>query len=151
MESELFEVGRIVDADRELRGTLTDRTLPASAKAELVDTVFDGKVTAPTVALVRQAAAARTASFEKVLATFADEVAARRTACSPRSARPIRSADAELGRIAAALAKRYDREFHLNTVIDPDLVGGIRVSVGGDVIDGSISSRLEDARRLLAG
>ena len=151
MESELFEAGRIIDADRELRRTLTDRTLPATAKAALVDSIFDGKVTPPTLALVRQAAAARTASFDKVLATFADEVAARRSRllAEVRSTYPL--TDGELGRISAALAKRYGREFHLNTVIDPDVVGGVRVSIGGDVIDGSISSRLEDARRLLAG
>ncbi|MDR7086431.1 F-type H+-transporting ATPase subunit delta [Aeromicrobium panaciterrae] len=151
MESELFDVGNIVVADSDLRAALTDRTTAASAKAELVNSIFEGKVTAPTVALVRQAAAARTASFEKVLATFADEVADRRNRllAEVRSTYPL--TDAELDRIAAALAKRYDREFHLNTVIDPDLVGGIRVSVGGDVIDGSVSSRLEDARRLIAG
>lgn len=151
MESELFDVGNIVVADSGLRAALTDRTTAASAKAELIDTIFGGKVTAPTVALVRQASAARAASFEKVLATFADEVADRRNRLlgEVRSTYPL--ADAELDRIAAALAKRYGREFHLNTVIDPDLVGGIRVSVGGDVIDGSVSSRLEDARRLIAG
>ncbi len=151
MESELFEVGRIIDADRELRRTLTDRTLPASAKATLVDTIFEGKVTPPTAALVRQAAAARTASFDKTLSTFADEVAARRSRLLAEVRSTYELSDDELGRISAALANRYGREFHLNTVVDPDVVGGVRVSIGGDVIDGSISSRLEDARRLLAG
>jgi len=151
MESELFEVGRIIDADRELRRTLTDRATSAAAKATLIDTIFDGKVTPPTVALVRQAAAARTASFDRVLSTFADEVAARRSRLLAEVRSTYELSEDELSRIAAALSKRYDRDFHLNTVIDPDVVGGIRVSVGGDVIDGSISSRLEDARRLLAG
>lgn len=151
MESELFDVGRIIDADRELRRALTDRTTPAAAKATLVDAIFDGKATPPTVALVRQAAAARSASFDKVLRTFADEVAARRSRLLAEVRSTYDLSDEELGRIAAALAKRYGHEFHLNTVIDPDLVGGVRVSIGGDVIDGSISSRLEDARRLLAG
>lgn len=151
MESELFEVTNIVTNDRDLRAALTDRTTRASAKAELIDTIFGGKVTAPTAALVRQAAAARAASFEKVLNTFADEVAARRNRllAEVRSTYPL--SDTELERVAAALKARYGHEFHLNTVIDPDLIGGIRVSVGGDVIDGSTSSRLEEARRLLAG
>jgi len=151
MESELFEAGRIIDADRELRRTLTDRSLPAAAKATLVDSIFEGRVSPRTVALVRQAAAARTASFDRVLATFGDEVAARRSRLLAEVRSTYELSDDELGRISAALAKRYGREFHLNTVIDPDVVGGIRVSIGGDVIDGSISSRLEDARRLLAG
>jgi F-type H+-transporting ATPase subunit delta len=36
-------------------------------------------------------------------------------------------------------------------IIDPTIVGGLRVSIGDDVIDGTVSGRLEDARRQLAG
>ncbi len=151
METELFEAGRIIDADRELRQTLSDRLIAPAIKASLVDTIFTDKVSTPTVALLRQATAARTGSFDKVLGIFADEVAARRS----RLLAEVRSAyvlsDDELRRIAAALSKRYGRDLHLNTIIDPDVVGGVKVSVGGDVIDGSVSSRLEDARRLIAG
>ena len=40
---------------------------------------------------------------------------------------------------------------HLNVVVDPDVIGGIRVEIGDDVIDGTVASRLDDARRKLAG
>ena len=36
-------------------------------------------------------------------------------------------------------------------VVDPDVIGGIRVEIGDDVIDGTIASRLDDARRKLVG
>ena len=35
--------------------------------------------------------------------------------------------------------------------IDPDVLGGLIVQVGDEVIDGSIAHRLEAARRRLAG
>lgn len=151
METELFEAGRIIDADRDLRQTLSDRLIVPAAKASLVDEIFAGKVSAPTVALIRQATAARTGSFDKVLGIFADEVAARRSRLLAEVRSTYALSDAELQRIAAALGKRYGCDLHLNTIIDPDVVGGIKVSVGGDVIDGTVSSRLEDARRLIAG
>ena len=40
---------------------------------------------------------------------------------------------------------------HLHVVEDPDLIGGLRVEIGDDVIDGTVASQLDDARRRLAG
>ncbi|HUS22662.1 MAG TPA: F0F1 ATP synthase subunit delta [Aeromicrobium sp.] len=151
VETELFEAQRLIDGERELRATLSDRTLPADHKATLVDTIFGDKVAAGTLALLRQAAACRTGSFDAVLARFADQVAGRRS----RTLAEVRSAtalsDAEVERLAAALSAKYGRTVHLNTIVDPAIIGGLKVSIGDDVIDGTIVGRLEDARRQLAG
>ena len=96
-------------------------------------------------------AATRTGSFDAVLARFADEVAARRQ----RVLAEVRSAyelgKAESKRLAEALSATYGQEVHLNVIVDPAIVGGLRVSIGDDVIDGTVAGRLEDARRQLAG
>jgi F-type H+-transporting ATPase subunit delta len=39
----------------------------------------------------------------------------------------------------------------LNTIVDPGVVGGLRVQIADDVIDASVSSRLADLRQRLAG
>jgi F-type H+-transporting ATPase subunit delta len=151
VETELFEAQRIIDAERELRATLSDRTIPADRKATLVDTIFGDKVEAATLALLRQAAAGRTGSFDAVLSRFADQVAARRS----RTLAEVRSATAlsgaEMERLASALSAKYGKEVHLNTIVDPAVVGGLKISIGDDVIDGTIAGRIEDARRQLAG
>jgi F-type H+-transporting ATPase subunit delta len=36
-------------------------------------------------------------------------------------------------------------------VLDRELVGGMRIEIGDDVIDGSVANRLDDARRRLVG
>jgi F-type H+-transporting ATPase subunit delta len=151
VETELFEVGRFVRSDADLRQTVSDRGLPAAAKGELLGTLLGQKVSSTTLALATQAAAARTGSFEKVLAAFGVTAAARRR----RLLAEVRVA-AELGedektRLASALGKKYGRDVHLNIVVDPSIVGGIAVSVGDDIVDGSMSTRLEVARRRLAG
>ena len=66
-----------------------------------------------------------------------------------RVARPL--PDAEVDRLAAALTAQYGRPVHLNLLVDPSVLGGIRVEIGDDVIDGTVSSRLDDARRRLVG
>ncbi len=40
---------------------------------------------------------------------------------------------------------------HLNEIVDSGVLGGMRVEIGDDVIDGTVSSRLDDARRKLVG
>jgi F-type H+-transporting ATPase subunit delta len=58
---------------------------------------------------------------------------------------------AQRDRLGAALADTYGRPVRLNIDLDPSVVGGIHVSVGGDVVDGSIAGRQAEARRRLAG
>ncbi|MEH3033436.1 MAG: F0F1 ATP synthase subunit delta [Aeromicrobium erythreum] len=151
LETELFEVGRTVASDPELRGVVADRSYPAQAKAELLGRLLEGKVSPETLALAQQAVVARTGSFEKVLTAFG-EVAARRRG---RAVALVRVAyelsDDERSRLAGALARKYGRDVHLNVVVDPAVVGGISVSLDGEVVDGTMSSRLEAARRRLAG
>ncbi len=59
--------------------------------------------------------------------------------------------DDERSRLADALGSQYDTAIHLLVVQDPKIVGGIRVEIGDDVIDGTVASKLEDAQRKLAG
>lgn len=151
LETELFELGHVVASDDELRSIVNDRTVPADRKATLLASIFEGKVGDSTLVLGQQAAAGRTGSFEKVLGSFGDLIASRRdrVLAHVRVAYEI-DAD-EKQRLAAALSAKYGRDVHLNIVVDPSVVGGIAVSVGSDVVDGTMSTRLEAARRQLAG
>jgi F-type H+-transporting ATPase subunit delta len=151
VETDLFEVGRFVRSDAELRQVVSDRGLPAAAKGELLSTLLTGKVTATALALATQAAAARTGSFERVLAAFGVTAAARRSRLLAEVRVAAELGEAEKTRLAAALGKKYGRDVHLNIVIDPSIVGGIAVSIGDEIVDGSMSTRLEVARRRLAG
>lgn len=151
VETELFEVGRFVRSDAELRQVVSDRGLPSAAKAELLGTLLAGKVSGTTLALASQAAAARTGSFERALTAFGVTAAERRSRLLAEVRVAAELGDDEKTRLAAALGKKYGREVHLNVVVDPSIVGGIAVSVGDEVVDGSMSTRLEVARRRLAG
>lgn len=151
LETELFEIGRVVASDDDLRGTVSDRAVPAGPKSTLLGNLVEGKVSDAALALAQQAVVARTGSFEKVLTQFGETAAARRDrlVATVRTAREL-DAD-QRRRLAAALGRRYGHDVHLNTIVDPDVLGGLQVSVGAEVVDGSMSSRLETARRRIAG
>ena len=58
--------------------------------------------------------------------------------------------EAQAERLRASLAAKYG-DLKLNQVVDPAILGGLRVQIGDDVIDGSVASRLTELRLQLAG
>ena len=64
------------------------------------------------------------------------------------SAFPIDAA--QLPQVVSALEKRFGRKLNANVVVDPELIGGIRVVVGDEVLDTSVRARLEKMRLVLA-
>jgi F-type H+-transporting ATPase subunit delta len=66
-----------------------------------------------------------------------------------RTATPLTSA--QLTRLESTLSARYGRKLSINQVIDGTLIGGVRISIGDDVIDGSVATRLSDLRLQLVG
>ena len=57
--------------------------------------------------------------------------------------------DAQQERLASVLARIQGRDVKINVTVDPSVIGGITVRVGDEVIDGSIATRIEQARRRL--
>ncbi len=55
----------------------------------------------------------------------------------------------QLDDVVAALERRFGRKLNASVVIDPTLIGGIRVVVGDEVLDTSIKARLEQMRAAL--
>ena len=60
------------------------------------------------------------------------------------SAFPIEPA--QLPEVVAVLEKRFKRKLNAHVVIEPELIGGIRVVVGDEVLDTSVRARLEQMR-----
>ncbi|OUZ11260.1 F0F1 ATP synthase subunit delta [Aeromicrobium sp. PE09-221] len=150
-ETDLFEAGQVVLGDVELRRAVSDKSAPVAARKQLLADVLGGKVVPTALAVLQQATVARTGSFEKVLEGFNVLVAQRRG----RLAATVRVAydleDAERERLASVLERKYGTAVQLNVIVDPAVVGGIAVTVGDEVVDATMSTRLESARRALAG
>jgi len=148
---ELFSVGQLVEDNPALRDALSDPARDLDDKLRLVDDLLGDKALPATVSLVEHAlrgsyrtVSAALAEYQKVAAAVNGERVAK-----VRVARELD--DDELRRLGDALSRSYGRAVHLNVVVEPELIGGVRVEIGDDVIDGSVAARLDDARRRLAG
>ncbi len=151
LADELFSFGQLVGRTPELRDALSDPTRSVADKSALVDSLLAGKALPATLTLAKQALAGSYRTVSVALAEYRAVAAAVREegVATVRVAQPL--TDAQLERLGAALASSYGRPVHLNLVLDPAVLGGIKVEIGDDVIDGTVVSRLDDARRALAG
>lgn len=57
---------------------------------------------------------------------------------------------AALTDVVALLEKRFARKLNASVVVQPELIGGIRVVVGDEVLDTSVKARLEQMKVALA-
>jgi F-type H+-transporting ATPase subunit delta len=57
---------------------------------------------------------------------------------------------AALAEVAATLEKRFARKLNVSVELQPELIGGIRVVVGDEVLDTSVKARLEQMKVALS-
>lgn len=151
LEDELFRFGRIVGGDPGLRYALSNLFVPAEGRRSLVVDLLEGKVTGPGLRLISQAAAhPRGRGMDANLESYANLAAALRQRLVAEVHVAVPLSAGQRSRLAAALAAGYGHDVHLNVVVDPQLVGGMTVRIGDELINGSVASRLAELRRDLA-
>ncbi|HUW77837.1 MAG TPA: F0F1 ATP synthase subunit delta [Candidatus Nanopelagicaceae bacterium] len=152
LEEELFRFGRILVENPALRRALVDQSIDRTDRVALLSSLVDAKVSASSARLIKVLVGApRGRSIEQGLADFADIAAARRNrlVALVRSAIPL-SAE-QRSRLSAALTAQIGQPIRLNIEVDPSTIGGVVVRLGDEEVDGTIVSRLSNARRALAG
>ena len=152
IEGELFAVGRAIASDPDLELALGSKLGDPVAKAAVITRLLGKKARPATVAilthLVQSPRGRRIGGLiSGAAATVAD--AAGRLLATVTTAAPLTAAQQK--RLSATLAAQYGRETRVDVIVDPAVLGGMRVQVGDEVVDGTIASRLADLRLQLAG
>jgi F-type H+-transporting ATPase subunit delta len=149
VEDNLFRFSRIAEADAGLREVLSDPEKPLDGKRALVSRLVRGKVDESTAALLGQAVAARHRSLPAVLAMYQKVAASRRDSLVATVWVASALSTSHKDRLAQALTTQYERQVHLNVIVEPSVLGGVRVAVNDEVIDGTVETRLKQAHRRL--
>jgi F-type H+-transporting ATPase subunit delta len=152
VEDELYGFAKALERETKLREALTDPALPAENKKALVRDLLGERANPHTVNaigfLIDQGRARDIGRIAEDLAAVAAERRAHQVA-EVRSAVPLD--EEQRARLAAALSKATGREVEVKVVVDPNVIGGLVAKVGDEVFDGSIRTRLSDARGRLTG
>ncbi len=152
VEDELVRFGRIVAGDSALSLLLSDPTAPAKGKTEVLERLLSRKTSPVTLHLLRNVLTGRhVGTAEVTIEKLSEAASARRGRSVAHVTTAVALTDAQQQRLSTVLGRIYGRTIGLQVTVDPDLLGGLVIRVGDEVIDGSIADRLEDARRRLAG
>jgi F-type H+-transporting ATPase subunit delta len=147
-EDQLFRFARLVESNPELRNLLGDRAVELGRRQELVEGLLKDRATDSAIVLAKRAVVARERTFGNTIEGYITLAAAQknRAVATVRVATPL--SPEQRHRLRAALRKKIGREVAIQEVIDPDILGGVRVELGDEVFEGTVSDRLESARRL---
>jgi F-type H+-transporting ATPase subunit delta len=153
VEDQLFRFSRILDAQPRLALLLGNYETAPDARIRLLRKVLDSagagvrpitvELLAKTVELLRgQSAEAAVQGLAEVAVARRGEVVARVSAATELS-------DAQQTRLTEVLSRIYGHPVTSQIQIDPELLGGLAITVGDEIIDGTLSSRLAAAQSQL--
>lgn len=151
-EEEIFRFGRAIDASAELQMALGDPAQSAQTKAAIVRDLLSDRATAATRGVLESTVGRLHGQRLDAAIDTLCELAARqreRVVAEVRVAAPL--TEEQSRRLAAALSSLKGRTVRLNVAVDPAMLGGVMVTIGDEVIDGTVASRLEQARRAVLG
>lgn len=153
LETEIFGVAEFLSDHRDLRVALADtRSAVPSKRVRLAKRVFGEQLSSPTMTLLTRVVATvehgRIHTALMRIGRRASNALATTMVIIEAATRP---SSQQLSRLREVLRRRYQTELTMNVRINPELIGGIRVSVKADVIEGSVATALDNTRRALAG
>jgi len=150
VEDDLFRFGRILAAQGELAGDLSERT-PVEGRTALIDSLLAGKANPSALRLIRRvveqpqgrSALANIEHLSVIAAARRERLTALVTTATPLT-------EAQLDRLAEILSRGYGRPVRLNVELDPSLIGGLSIRIGDEIIDGTVLGRLGEAAQRFA-
>ncbi|MGZ8570759.1 MAG: ATP synthase F1 subunit delta [Actinomycetota bacterium] len=150
VEDEVYAFAKAVEQNPQLREALTDQALPIENRIALVRDVIGQHAHPATVSLIAFIVESGRARDLGTIAEHAVAIAAERrehVVAEVRAAVPL--SDNQRERLERALSRATGRTVEVKVVVDPTGVGGVVARVGDLVFDGSVASRLEDAKHAL--
>jgi F-type H+-transporting ATPase subunit delta len=137
-------------ADPKVAAVLSNPTIATDRREALVATtpkIFDDEGTNLARLLIEAGRIEEAEEIDEEFQRLADDAAGRVRATETTA---IELEGEERERIARELSKRLDKEVRLSVVVDPRIIGGMKLQYGDRIVDASVATKLEQLRRRLA-
>lgn len=150
LESTLLELRRAVLSSHELQRALTDQQAGAEATQRLGAALTPQAGPEARLLIDRAVTTPRGLRPEALLERFAEQIAQRQQRWIAQVTVAKDLDETYRQRLSAGLNRYFGRDLKLDVVVDPTVVGGIRVQVGDEVVDSTLSTKVGELRRTMA-
>jgi F-type H+-transporting ATPase subunit delta len=150
LEGELFFVGTLVEQQPAVRSALTNPGLPVENKRALVADLLQGRVSPRATALADLVVELYEGhELDTTAKQWAEDAAARRDRVVAEVRSAVELDPQHRDRLAEVLTRVLGKPVVLQVTVDEAILGSVVVRVGDELFDGSVRSRLEQAREAL--
>jgi F-type H+-transporting ATPase subunit delta len=147
---ELHAVKEIFDGDEAVRRFFRSPVVDRKDKAAIVERSMGNlhEITLNTMLLLVRKRRERI--FDDIVVQY-DLLEERSRGASPLRIESARALDpSELRSLVDQLARRFNTTFDVTETVNPQLIGGVRITLGDRQIDGTVAGRLDDLARMLS-
>jgi F-type H+-transporting ATPase subunit delta len=137
-------------SDPEVAAVLTNPTIPNDMRMALISEaphLLDPEATNLAKLLIESNRVHDVAAIEEEFQRLADEAAGRVRATVTTAVELTRQ---DRDAVEDELSKRLGKEIRMHVVVDPRILGGLKLQYGDRLVDASVFTRLQQLRRRLA-
>ena len=131
---------------------LTSPNIPKSERQAVVDAAFGGKVDANILNFIKVLCDHnKISTLDDCIKDFnaLRKASPNRVTAKVYTAVPITESQEQA--LKEKLQKKFGYTVKIKTVIDKNMIGGVRVEIDGKIIDGSVKRQLHDIKEVISG
>ncbi|HMO00791.1 MAG TPA: ATP synthase F1 subunit delta [Miltoncostaeaceae bacterium] len=147
---EIAGFAEAVEESADLRQFLDNPEIEARVKKEAVKELSSSATPITANFLQVLIDRGRITEFPEIARAFAERVAAAEGRLEVEAVTAVPLPDDLRSRIVDEIARKTGRSVDLTESVDPEIVGGLVLRIGGAVVDGSVRHRIEELRAALS-
>jgi len=150
VEADLASVRQLLEKDRRVAGLLGAPEITEDKKRAFLQSVLGGRVQPLTLEFLDLLLEkGRFAIFSAAVDGFQELAMEARHIIRVRATTAVRMDDPARAKLVQQLQKLTGKTVQMTEAVDPRILGGVVVQVGGKIIDGSVRSALSELRDTL--
>lgn len=148
--SDFEDIVKLIEANNDIQQIIKHPKMSTSVKKQMFSDIFKGKIDKELLSfLLLLVEKKRIHEVEGILNQLREISLEKNNKVIAEVKTVIALTDDERKTLAEKLSKKYNKTIILKEIIDKDIIGGVYVRVGDDVIDGTIKYKLESMKKVM--